>query len=163
MKQKWILPIGVVWLAAGLMLLYRGLHYLFLFALETKMDPLAATFLVALPLSVGTLKGRFVLSRTMRRLVERLEKMEGPIGLSNAYPRWLYLVMGAMSCMGFFAKMLPLFWRGEIDAAVGAALVVGGIRGVFFATTYGRENPAQSPERGRSVRQEEGGRVDGEK
>jgi hypothetical protein len=135
-KIAWI---GVVWMAVGLGLAYRGMTLL-----KTAIDaPEQAPFLrllmglggfeagvlllVALSLIVGLVKGRFVLRKAAARLVGQAQL--GPQQFRKALlTRSLPLVLLMMG-LGMALRFLgtPPDIRGVIDLAVGSALAQGGV------------------------------------
>jgi hypothetical protein len=122
----------------GVFLLYKGLHLVTQAAFLSdslcyKMRTLfgsaqhAATAFMAIGLIVGFLKGRFVLSKTVRRVVLRIASLPLPIRLKDAYSRSYWILIGSMVALGMFFRFLPIpvDIRGVIDLAIGSALVNG--------------------------------------
>jgi hypothetical protein len=133
---------GAVWLLIGLFLLIKGLSLLVTAAHLTAkpflIKPLmalagtreqAALLLVAVSLIVGFLKGKFVLTKTVRRGVERIFSFPSPVPLSKIYSWSAYLVIFLMMGMGMLMRALPISGdvRGAVDVAIGAALINGAL------------------------------------
>lgn len=133
---------GAVWLAIGLFLLIKGLS-LVVAATHFTADPLlikslvklagtreqAALLLIAFALVVGFLKGKFVLTKTVKRGVERIFSFPSPVPLSKIYGLSAYLVIFLMMGMGMLMRSLPISGdvRGAVDVAIGAALINGAL------------------------------------
>ena len=115
MKQKFL---GIVWCLMGMVLLYKGVHFL-------SEQPL----LIAPGLLIGFLKGRFVLSKTVKRMILTPPPVLAYLGL-----------VGVMAAFGFLLSFFPDPVRGTIDVAVGSALLYGS---ALFIGRIG--SPAQSP------------------
>lgn len=132
---------GVVWLAVGTGLLTLGLklltaaaqgeegYYPLLGALSSYMGGMAQTalFFIVIGLSLGYSKSKYVLSKSVKRSVTRIQSFPNPTQLSNIYSRGYYLLLGGMIGLGLSIKFLgiPNDIRGLIDTAVGAALLNG--------------------------------------
>ncbi len=119
---------GVVWIVVGISLFNLGLK--FLWADEFVNDLYFFPFWVLLCLYIGFLKGRFVLTKSANRIVNRLVSLPQPIALWKVYSptTWgLFLIMIAFS-KGMQIYDVSLFVRGSVDLIVGMAL----IKGSFF-------------------------------
>jgi hypothetical protein len=149
MKQrKWIALSGFFWFAMGAFLLYKGLHLIndasFLanslcsrWAGFFGSSQQTATVLVGIGLLVGFAKGRFVLAKTVRRVVTRIASLPEPIRFADAYSKSYWILISSMVALGMSFRFLPipLDLRGTIDVAIGSALVNGAM--LFFRA--GRE------------------------
>lgn len=141
-KTLWITISGVIWLIVGIGLLTLGLNFIVHKAqidfqettsLIAKITPLAgsrqqaALLLITLGLVIGFIKGRFVLTKTVRRVVERIMSRQPPIRFSEVYSRGYLLLIGGMILMGLSMKWLglPEDIRGLVDVAIGSALMNG--------------------------------------
>ena len=105
----------------------------------------AAVFLIAICLFVGYLKGRFVLVKSVKRVVHRILSLKAPTSVTNIYPLPMYLLIGLMMGMGLLIKALnmPHDVRGAIDVAVGAALINGGLIYYRYAASLKGDRPAK--------------------
>ncbi|PIS03043.1 MAG: hypothetical protein COT85_03170 [Chlamydiae bacterium CG10_big_fil_rev_8_21_14_0_10_42_34] len=157
--RSWIAFAGFTWFFVGVSLLYKGLHLITTAAFQT--DSLcyqlkevcgsaqqAATFFIVVGLIVGFFKGRFVLSKTVKRVVTRIASLPLPIRFKDAYSRSYWLLIGAMMALGMMFRFLPISidLRGTIDIAIGSALINGAM--LYFRSAkaiYGTDSPAQSP------------------
>lgn len=131
MKARgWIAFSGFVWFVMGFFLLMQGFRFLTQMALRIEM----AVFLIALGLLVGFLKGRYVLSKSARRVIQRIIHLSPPIHWKNVYAPSYWLLIGAMMGLGMILKWVPLEVRGTIDVAIGFALLNGSL--LYFRATY---------------------------
>jgi hypothetical protein len=121
--KTWILISGVLWGVVGCLLLYKGLQ-LFSESVDVA-NSRDTSWLVCIALLVGFIKGRFVLSRTVRRISLRLATLPEPIRWMDAYPRSYWLLLASMMALGFLLRLVPLEVRAFIDVAVGSALLNG--------------------------------------
>ena len=89
----------------------------------------AATAIIAAALFVGYLKGRFVLSKTVKRVVDGIARLSLPIHFYQVYSKKYLLLIGSMIALGVLLKFLPIFVevRGFVDVAVGTALIQGSL------------------------------------
>lgn len=138
--RSWIVFSGYVWFFIGAMLLYKGLKFIseallrkdsicFKFSKTLGSPEKAATVLIAVALLVGFIKGRFVLAKTVRRVVLRIVNLSEPIRFKDAYSSSYWMVMAFMMFLAMSMKYLPISIeiRGMIDVAVGSALINGAI------------------------------------
>lgn len=139
MKQRgWVAFSGFVWFVIGAFLLYKGLHLIAEGAfqphsLSHRMKDLVgspqkgATILIAIGLFGGFFKGRFVLVKTVRRVVARIASLPLPIRLKDAYSLSYWILIGSMVALGVSFRFLPIpiDLRGMIDVAIGSALING--------------------------------------
>lgn len=145
LRHKSLLIIsGLIWLAVGTSLMSMGFKFLFdnvkgpLF-LESNYPLLqmiapslggfekAAMILAAVGLGIGYMKGNFVLGKSAKRGIERIQQFPNPTPLSNIYSAKYYILLGVMVGLGMSIKYLgvPLDVRGFIDVIIGAALIKG--------------------------------------
>lgn len=125
---------GGIWFFGGLSLLSKGLRFL-----ATPPQGIAessiqayqnqAVFYVAIALLIGFIKGRFILSKTVKRIFSRLSSMKEPISLLSIYDQKTAVILLVMFFLGGLMGRLPisLFTRGVIDFAIGSALMHGAI------------------------------------
>ncbi len=138
-KIQWIVISGLVWLAVGFFLLFMGLKHTVHAALDvnehtiffSKLSALvggaeqASLLIVSLGLVIGFLKGRMVLAKTVRRVVDRILALPLPIQFTQVYARGYLFLIGGMVMLGVVMKWMPADVRGLIDVAVGCALLNG--------------------------------------
>lgn len=134
---------GLVWFVIGLFLLFKGIN---LFVMTLFFPDVSVSFLgvadrfvpkreyavfafALLAGIVGFLKGRFVLAKTVHRVVARILSFSSPVLLRKAYSGKYLLLLGSMCLLGVLLKWapLPMDVRGFLDVAVGSALINGAI------------------------------------
>jgi len=146
--RKWIAFSGFIWLFVGMMLLYKGLSLIAEGAsrsssLCSSMASLfgspqqAGTALIACGLFIGFLKGRLVLSKTVKRVAYRILSLPLPIRFSSVYAPSYWILIGSMVGLGLTLRFLPIpiDLRGLIDTAVGSALINGAM--LYFRAARG--------------------------
>jgi hypothetical protein len=128
---------GVMWLLIGLFLgaksVQYGLHGLD-FSDQQIQNRLFMLLLTGM--LVGLVKGRFVLSKVVDRVVRQIVEFEEPILLKQLMSRrYLFLILGMMS-LGMVMKVLPISFalKAIIDAAVSTALLYGSM--LYFRKAY---------------------------
>ncbi len=154
--RSWIAFSGFVWFFIGCFLLYKGLYLITeaAFQVGSLCDQMkttfgtpqqAATLFIGAGLVVGFLKGRYILSKTVRRVVARIVSLPLPIRFKEAYHPSYWLLIIFMMLLGMWMRFLPipLEIRGTIDVAIGSALINGAL--LYFRSIYGIGFPAQSP------------------
>lgn len=141
MKHRaWIAFSGFLWFFVGCSLLYKGLHLVTQAAFQegSLCDRMkgffgspqqSATALMGLGLLVGFIKGRFILAKTVRRVVGRIASLPLPIRIHEAYSPSYWLLIGLMIVLGMSLRFLPIpiDVRGTIDVAIGSALINGAL------------------------------------
>lgn len=136
--RSWIVFSGYLWFFSGILLLYKGLKFIAEAAFKSDSvcsqlsqifgsSEQAATALIAFSLMIGFIKGRFVFSKTVRRVVTRIASLQPPIRFKDAYTPGYWIVIGIMMTLGMSLKYLPISLdvRGVVDVAVGSALING--------------------------------------
>jgi hypothetical protein len=104
---------GAIWFSAGSFLLYKGISFT------------EGFFLYAIAIPVGYLKGRYVLSKTVGRMMHRIASLSTPITFWNVYPFSYWFLIAGMMALGVLCRFLPNQVRGFVDLAIGSALVYG--------------------------------------
>lgn len=144
MKQKsWIIVSGMIWLVVGFSLLYKGVHFIsegisqphsLSFKYQSFFGSVekAATAWIAIGLILGFFKGRVILPKSAKRLIDRINRLTPPISFKEVYPVSYWALIGSMMLLGITMKFLPIpvDARGLIDVAIGSALINGAM--VYF-------------------------------
>jgi hypothetical protein len=136
---------GLIWMLVGFFLLSKGLNFIvltthlpldsaslawtgYLSSLSGGREE-AALFLVCVGLLLGFIKGRFILAKTVNRIVKRILSLPLPLAWSRIYGRSYYILIGSMVLLGLSMKWinLPLDIRGTVDVFVGSALIHGAL------------------------------------
>lgn len=145
-KSTLVLLASALWFIVGISLMFLG-HYYFnlgrqllpslafngsfsIIAFLTNFLPNpqnAASLCQVLALTIGFIKGRFVLKRTVERQIERIRGLQEKAPITAIYSKNLYFLVVGMILLGMSMKYLPIFYdtRGFIDLAVGFALMNG--------------------------------------
>jgi hypothetical protein len=132
----WLLT-GCFLLPVGLKLIYDSVQKINLMTASESLPvlnflnnwferlELAAILLVALCVLLGFFKGRFVLSKSVNRLVRRIRSFPNPTHLLNLYSPSYYLLLASMILIGFSIKYFQLSRdiRGVVDVVIGSALI----------------------------------------
>ncbi len=149
---SWIVISGLIWFAVGVYLLPLGLslilaasknpsidaHYPILDSLTLYASDAqgAATILIAICMLVGYFKARFVFSKSVHRVVQRILKLPNPTSFDQVYSKAYYILIGSMVLLGMGMKFFGVVSdvRGAIDVAVGCALINGSL--MYFRTAF---------------------------
>jgi len=118
---------GAFLLSKGLQLIAVAAFRADTFCARFSNPQQVATCLIAVGLLLGFIKGRFVLSKTVARVVERILSLSLPIRLGDVYAKSYYFLILGMMGLGLFMRFAPIWQdiRGLIDIAVGSALING--------------------------------------
>ncbi len=108
---------GSIWFIVGLMLLTRGLFLIYN----------TAIWLMVICLIIGFLKGRFILIKSVRRIIKRITSIKEPVPIYKMYAPSYYLLIGSMIMIGFLFRRLDLAGevRASFDIIIGFALING--------------------------------------
>lgn len=111
-----------LWLTGGLILAARGVVWLV--GAHPAMGLLAGCLAGALAVGFG--KGRFVLSKTSRRNIERLEALREPQPPIRVYSGRSWAIIAVMVAISVGLNLAPVdpLWRGTINLAIGMALII---------------------------------------
>lgn len=130
----WIILSGSVWLIVGGFLLSMGLYLLILHPSSQNQE--FKMLLVFLGLVLGFIKGRFILSKTVQKVVKKVLFIAEPISFFQVYPPIYLGLIAGMMFLGMGLKWLEIapYIRGIIDTAVGFALINASI--LYFQSAY---------------------------
>jgi len=115
--RSWISVSGFIWAIAGILLLYKGAKIL--------SNEESGSLWLAAAVFLGFLKGRFILSKTVQRISNRIFSLPLPIRWVDAYPKSYWLLISCMMLLGLLMRLVPSLWHGFIDVAIGSALLYG--------------------------------------
>lgn len=145
----WIIFSATFWAIAGVILLARGISLSFECLNSECFTPIfdyfgtlfgsykfANHFCISLAILIGLAKAYFVLSKAMRRLLERIFKATPTTKFSEIFPARSLLVLLAMMLLGRALRsgFVPKDVRVIVDFAIGSALVVAEI--IFLTSAY---------------------------
>jgi hypothetical protein len=127
-RQLKILAFGI-WLIGGLVLLGRGAYFLFLSAVLTKASIAMLALAVVIAVVVGLAKGRFVLSKTSSRNIERLDSITESRRPIHVYSVRSWIIIGIMVLISVALTVfaVPNLIRGGINIAIGLGLIVSSL------------------------------------
>lgn len=140
---KAIVLSGLTWMFIGAFLLYKGLYYSVMCILAPPaMLHFIAQYLgtvqnaillcIATGLVLGVVKARFVLIKTIQRVVKGIMVKPSPLKLTAVYSkRYCFLIL-SMMLLGLTLRFLPISndIRGVIDVTIGSALLNGAL--IYF-------------------------------
>ncbi|MBY0450639.1 MAG: hypothetical protein K2X01_08460 [Cyanobacteria bacterium] len=114
-----------LWATGGIVLCAFGLSRLSddpTFVLQSA-NGLLTLGLVAV---IGFFKGKFILSKTSQKNIDRLLAFTEPVKPIQVYSIRSWIVIGVMVLISLSLTWFsaPLFWRGVVNLAVGLALIV---------------------------------------
>ncbi len=117
-----------LWLLGGAVLCSLGVSRLFQAGREAAVPSVLALG-AAVSLTVGLLKGRFLLSRTAGRNITRLSRCTEDLRPIHVYGVRSWMVIGLMASVSLALNIggVPLFWRALVNLAIGAALVTSSL------------------------------------
>jgi hypothetical protein len=136
------------WLGIGVFLMVKGLKFIVAAAqtaeLSSTMQTVAsmaggreqgALALICIALLIGFIKGRMILVKTVKRVIDRIHSLPDPIRFRQIYAPRYYALIGTMVLLGLSFNFIGigLEWRGLIDVAIGSALVNGASSYIRFA------------------------------
>jgi len=116
-----------LWLIGGLILTIRGISFL----LDAPEHPGVAmlALIIAVAMAIGYGKGKFVLSKTSQRNLERIDQFTEPKKPIQVYSVRSWIIIGLMVGISVTLSVLntPLLWRGGINLAIGFALIISSL------------------------------------
>jgi hypothetical protein len=126
-KMRMIYINGILWVAIGFILAYRG----FVMFPETS----SSTFFIALTLGaiIGAIKGYFVLGRTAKRNVKRISLLQKPIQYTSTIPIMLIVLIPIMIAFGVTLRKFQesifggAYTVGAVYVGIGSALIVASL------------------------------------
>lgn len=128
-KKIAIIFSGFLWMVIGVMLLSKGLRLIVGEAALSQDKQQTALLLISIGLLIGFIKGRFILSKTVKRVVERILSLPLPLPLAKIYDRKYLILLASMMTLGMTLKFLPISANvlGTIDVVIGSALINGAL------------------------------------
>jgi hypothetical protein len=115
-----------LWLIGGFVLGVRGVLFLLSVA---NPNALVMALAILAALAIGFGKGKFVLSKTSQRNIDRIEQFTEPKRPIQVYSLRSWIIIGLMVGISVSLTVLqtPLFWRGAVNLAIGFALVISSL------------------------------------
>ncbi|MBI4384286.1 MAG: hypothetical protein HY579_09670 [Nitrospinae bacterium] len=136
-KRNLLLIAGGVWVVVGIFLIFRGAHLYELAVSEQHSTQSAIVFSGFMGLVIGAVKGRFVLSRTARKNIARIENLVAPLKIHHVFSKPFYAFIAGMMLLGFLLRYLNGYLGGYVVVAaiycgIGMALLVSSL--VYWRT-----------------------------
>jgi hypothetical protein len=135
-----------IWLLGGLILLGRGTYFLWLASLLTKTSLALLALAAVLAVIIGLAKGRFVLSKTSSRNIERLDTLTEAQRPIHVYSVRSWIIIGVMVLISVALTVfaVPNLIRGAINIAIGLGLLVSSL-GYLKSLTSAANSPELNP------------------
>ena len=143
MSKKAIVLSGLTWMFIGAFLLYKGLYYsvMCILAPPAMLNWIAhylgsvqngILFVIAVGLILGVVKARYVLIKTIQRVVKGIMVKPSPLKLTSVYRKRYCILILSMMVRTPILRFLPITndIRGLIDIAIGSALLNGAL--IYF-------------------------------
>jgi len=106
--------------------------------------------LITMALLIGYFKGKFLLSKSALREINRVTLLSEPTSIKNIYSMRYYLIIALMMVLGSVMRFLPITsdTRGFIDVTIGMALINGSrsFYRRFFRSLLGQVLPSKDNE-----------------
>lgn len=120
-----------LWMTGGLFLAISG-GLIFQHLLQEApvlMEPTTAAIFIVSALIIGIGKGKFVLSKTSQRNIDRLSQMQEPQRPIHVYSvrSWVMITLMVLISMSLTWFDAPLEWRAAVRLAVGFALIMSSL------------------------------------
>ena len=126
-KQQLLSLAFSLWMVGGIGLSFAGAQRLSQVYAETDLTLLIVALVITIAVGIG--KGKFVLSKTSQRNIERIQQLDGPQKLVQIYSTRSWIIIGIMLALSasltFFST--PIFWRGIVNLGVGLALIMSSL------------------------------------
>ena len=131
-KNNLIYIAGSIWLMTGAFLIYRGSHLYQLAVSEQHSTQLNIIVSVLAGLIIGAIKGRFILSKTAGRNLNRIQSLEPPIKVHQVFTKSFYGFIFGMMLLGVLLRTMNEYLGGYLVVAaiycgIGTALIVSSL------------------------------------
>lgn len=142
---------GLIWFMVGISLMPLGLKLLATagnisgesYPLLSFLSPYfnrseeTALLLIVVGLFIGYAKSKYVLSKTVKRTINRIKTMPNPSSIMTLFSPAYLILIGVMISLGASMRFfgVPNDIRGLIDVAVGVALINGAM--LYFRMAWG--------------------------
>jgi hypothetical protein len=116
-----------LWLLGGLVLSFRGVA--FMVSAADQPGPAVLAAIAAVALAVGFGKGKFVLSKTSSRNIERIDQFTEPKRPIQVYSLRSWIIIGLMVGISVALTVFhaPDLVRGAVNLAIGFALIISSL------------------------------------
>lgn len=117
----------ILWLTGGFILLGRGVTFL----LQNPEPPssMLLIFSIVLAVVIGLAKGKFVLSKTSQKNIERIDAFTEPKAPIHVYSvrSWIIISLMVLISLSLTFFNAPALVRGAVNIGIGAALIVSSL------------------------------------
>ena len=143
-KQRLLQIAGLIWVIVGLFLIYRGSGLYNLAVIEQNTSKEALIISIILGVVIGTLKGKFVLSKTALRNRNRINQLVSPISIHQIFSGAFYGLIAGMMVLGFLLREFNTYLGGYVVVAsiycgIGMALIAA-------SSVYWKNDPLPTAE-----------------
>lgn len=116
-----------LWLIGGLVLFWRG--GMFLAQTGTQYSWAVEALVIVVAVIIGAAKGKFVLSKTSQKNIERLNNLVAPQRPIKVYSirSWIIIALMALISISLTLFHTPDLLRGGVNLAIGMALVISSL------------------------------------
>ncbi|MEM0950510.1 MAG: hypothetical protein AAGI66_00015 [Cyanobacteria bacterium P01_H01_bin.74] len=137
-KELMLLACGI-WMVGGLIMTLRGIDFIAGYTLAENMTLVLIS--IALALIIGGAKGKFVLSKTCKRNIDRLNALTEKKRPLSVYSIRSWVMISIMVMIAVLLNVIgvPPLLRGSINLGIGASLIVS----AFIYIPALRNHPAQ--------------------
>ncbi len=146
--KRWVYVLlsGAPWFAMGVFLLIKGLKLVVLNCISFSQNQVLfeqreALVWIGIGILIGFIKGRFVLIKSVERIVKRILSLQ-PFHWTKIYTKGYFLLIGLMMSFGVALNLFPISPKvhGLIDVAIGSALINGAMIFLRFALTVRKQS-----------------------
>jgi hypothetical protein len=121
-----------LWLIGGLILCWFGYLRITEGQAAGGIDPNMMVGVIVAALVIGIAKGKFVLSKTSQRNIERIDAMTEPQKPMYVYSTKSWITIAVMVLLGVALNQgwipLDLFWRGAVNLGIGSGLIISSLK-----------------------------------
>ena len=117
----------VLWLVGGIVLFWRG--GMFLAQTGNQFSWAIEALVIVAAVIIGAAKGKFVLSKTSQKNIERLDNLTEPQRPIKVYSLRSWIMIGLMGLISILLTVFqtPDLLRGGVNLAIGMALVISSL------------------------------------
>jgi uncharacterized membrane protein len=130
MSRKELLAIaGGIWVLVGIFLIYRGINLFQLASNEQHASQNAIMISSIVGLIIGGIKGKFVLAKTARKNIARIDGLSGPLKIHHVFSTPFYGFILGMILLGVLLRTFNGYLGGYVVVAsiycgIGMALII---------------------------------------
>ena len=127
-KQRLIQAAGLIWIAVGVFLIYRGSGLYNLAIAEQNTSNESIIISIVLGVVLGIIKGKFVISKTALKNRNRINQLTPPLNIHHVFSGPFYGFIAGMMMLGFLLRQFNAYIGGYVVVAaiycgIGMALI----------------------------------------